>query len=745
MVINFISLQSRTFIFDLTFLLWPFVIFISIWIPFFIHFFVPQAPITDKLINEARGKPSDKIFKEVYRFFPFEKSSKKNKIIIDAERILRKNFLIPGTSEYVSIPFDGEDLKKGSPSWQLEFASLKIPEILITAYEQTKRDEFLILAKKIIIAFANYERKGWLPVGLIWNDHAIAARIQVLSKFWRYYRNHREYEVHTAKLIFQLVSRSGQFLSSSSHFNYSSNHGLMQNLALLQICISFPTLPNINSFKNLAISRISEQMSYYINDEGIILEHSAEYQRTGLRLLGMTFNYLNIIGSKIPEGWRFKYEKAINFYANLRRPDGSLPKIGDTKINEDLLGPQIAQFNDFGNFEKFALKSNWLPEQPIRLYPIAGYSIWWKGLKHWPNTDNLSQTITLWSNFPGHAHKHADELSVLVWAKGQNWWTNIGYLPYGTKERELATSWNGSNAPHLVGESAKSIRRSFIKFTGITENSSFIDLERIGLEDIKVRRQIIQYNKNLWIVIDGIFGNEKDQFRTIWTTSPNIGLRYLKDKKIFVLEPAKSPWYLKKKIITPKGSKIKILKGSIEPFCGWVLDKPSAAILIEQPVKSAWIVSIWSLEKRDNTIINYLKDAVIENFSSIEDWKINIYFKNETMQVWRNDKRIILKNINNREIYDKINLMKHQSNVKEKQKIATAFNAAAEKYPRKKFYFSKLRKATLLIIICFLLHCLAYLTFSIVGRLKNNLSILRILAFVSWVSIFFWLNFVYLK
>ena len=63
----------------------------------------------------------------------------------------------------------------------------------------------------------------------------------------------------------------------------------MQNLALWQICLAFPALPNVEFYKQLALERMRDQMTFYVNEEGVILEHSAGYQNTGLEFIGMAF------------------------------------------------------------------------------------------------------------------------------------------------------------------------------------------------------------------------------------------------------------------------------------------------------------------------------------------------------------------------------------------------------------------------------------------------------------------------
>lgn len=396
----------------------PVLVFAAIWFPVIDHYYVSNVVITDKMLNTARHMPDDSVLDEINVFFDSLEHLDSKQLIDAAERALQGEIVIPGCpSKKFGLPFNVDDIDKEP---KLLLASFKIPNLLLSAYEFTGRDEFLITARDVILGWASYERKAWLPKGYLWNDHAIAARISVLAKFWKFYRNHPDYESEVAKHIFQLAARSGQLLAKPSHFTFSTNHGVMQNLALWQICLAFPALPNVEFYKQLALERMRDQMTFYINKEGVVLEHSAGYQMAGLKFIGMAFRYLTLMNVPIPEEWRVKYAKAKDFYAQLKRPDGSLPMFGDTG------GGSLGLFV--------------IPKQSRSLYPVAGYCVWWDGLDAWPNEEALSQTVVAWSHFPGHAHKHADEMSVLLWANKHNWWTNIGYWPYGTKGRLEAVS-----------------------------------------------------------------------------------------------------------------------------------------------------------------------------------------------------------------------------------------------------------------------------------------------------------------
>ena len=231
-------------------------------------------------------------------------------------------------------------------------------------------------------------------------------------------------------------------------------------------------------------------MQFYVTREGAVLEHSPGYHLFGLKLLALTFRYLDLMGQK-PAEWVDKYEAAKQVYSSLRRPDGSLPMFGDTDSGADVSGPLTTRFTSDHRAQRLAYEPGWKPAKAVELDPVAGYSIWWDGLGFWPDPAKLSQTVITWANFGDHGHKHADEMSLLLWAGGRTWWSNMGYWPYDTEGREVAKSWDGSNAPHLAGESYTSFRTTRLVSSGWSDKLEVIDLERTSAEDYSARRQVI--------------------------------------------------------------------------------------------------------------------------------------------------------------------------------------------------------------------------------------------------------------
>ena len=466
----------------------PVVALLGLWGPVFSHYYVGYLPIAPDAIEGARTAPGDHVLDELSRIcVPVcEVWGRDDRLVPVAENLLHGQLDIPGIPPtQISIPFDERDLERdiqGSPALQLALASFTVPHILLNAYERSGQEELLGVAREIIAAWDHHERMAWRPTGLMWNDHAVAARVNVLAEFWRLYRRHPDYQPDVGEMVFRLAARYGAMLSKDSLFTFSSNHGVMQNLALLHLSLAFPGLPGVESYKTIGLKRLQEQMDFYVNEEGVVLEHSASYQEFGIILLGMGLRYLTLLERPIPDNWINKYEHAKIFHALLRRPDGSLPTIGDTH-GSDRVDLSVTSADGHGGVTPVDQKGDGASWEDYRLFPVAGYSVW-RGGSDQPFTKSVrSHTLVAWSYFPGHAHKHADEMSVILWAGGQTWMTNVGYWPYGREGRAQATSWDGSNAPHLQAEPEDSFRQTHLLFYGWSRNVAIILKTAVHVSD----------------------------------------------------------------------------------------------------------------------------------------------------------------------------------------------------------------------------------------------------------------------
>lgn len=712
----------------------PIVVLSAIWIPILRHYQFVTPAITDDIVAGGRPLPPDAVLEELSHFYyhpPLDLPSD-GAVISAAEQVLAGRLDLPGLPPLMlRLPFEPEDLERVPPEWQLELPALRIPNLLLEAYERSARQEFLVAARESILAWASYERRAVLPNGLLWNDHAIAARSLVLSNFWRIYRRSPLYRDDTAKVVFEFAARSAQFLAHPAYFTFSTNHGVMQNLALWHLALSFPTLPKSAEYADLAMARLREQMPYYVSEEGVILEHSAWYQEFGLNLLSVAFRYMTFLDIPIDVQWREKYEKAKEYWALLRRPDRTLPTYGDTWIQPSRVGPPIVEVDERGMSSPLHLTERVKPQSVNNLFPVSGYFLRWEGLEHWPDPTELNQTVMAWSYFPGHGHKHADEMSVLLWANGETWLTNRGYRPG-------AEHWDGSNAPHLRLENDNSVRETEVKFSGWSDELALIDVERKGAGDYVVRRELVRVKPHVWLIFDQSSGSAKDVTTTSWITPDGISWQETEQSHVYVLKGRDPHVTMTVFFAGSSGTTFRRPPGA-ERF-GTKGEGTKVGLITEQPADGSWALSVWVLNSPPHAKLHLVGGPIVSDRTGAENWAISLPAESGGVKISRDRSRLVVADLGNFPTSRSITLSPAENVDAHVKKIRTAYEHVAGKYPpRFRDLLLYRTRASAILVFFFIVQELEFMLAP-----RRWYARLRLLNCLCWLGGGVWLHFVYL-
>lgn len=379
-------------------------IFISIvawvWAPEFLLWHVKINDLRPEKIDQSRLIPSRNILVELGKMDlrPPSNPLDDQQIIRLAEKVSNGLFSLQGFDDIpISPVFNAIDLYKGSAKQQLLFASLTTVDYLLEAYRATGQEKYFNFALDSIKAFSDFESSRFFDTGFLWNDHAIAARIPILIKFWLNYRDRDDFDPVLTQKFFELIIRSGLLLAKPEHYSWRTGHGIIQNIALLQIAAAFPFLQESENFKEVALQRFSSHLLYYINEEGVTLLHSAEYNYGGIRLFSMVMRLYTLNGLAIPENWWNRYYRVVNFYDTLRRPDDTLPMFGDTRSVADLVGPPKTFKLEDATAGPLRREDNKSDHAGLSLYPEAGYVIWWYTIEQSVNPLSKTQLVATWS------------------------------------------------------------------------------------------------------------------------------------------------------------------------------------------------------------------------------------------------------------------------------------------------------------------------------------------------------------
>jgi hypothetical protein len=558
----------------------------SIWAPIWSHYFVEETPLAADHIELSRQHPGDEVLRELgtlkHNLVPPIGPDHEDPVAVARDLIAE--------SEQVgrSSLFDPEYLAG------LNYAGLETLRVLLAAYESSGDPVFLATATRFLVDFARFERSAWLPRGLLWNDHAVGVRAVALAEFWRIYRHSPGFNEDTARLLLEHVVSTANRLADPRHYTFASNHGTMQNVGLLHLSLAFPQLPWMARHAELAIERQREQLTYLFGPEGAWRENSAGYHKLGLELTGIFLRYMTLANLDIPPAMRHTYEAASAYYGALRAADGSLPAIGDTSYATHHREPLTTAFDAAGRASEMTRVEPEPPGVKQRLFADLGQAVWWSADEH------RAQTVVTWSNFTRHGHKHADELSLNLRSAAGRWWTSVGYWPLDHELRHKARSWSGSNAPHLADEAEHSARSSSLLGYGWSKDLAAIHLRRAGPGAFLVERQIVYVEPSTWLILDTFDDNQPRDARIVWGVDHDVDILPGPSRGSFMLSRQGSPTQMLVQVLASGALEPKILRGSVEPFAGWVEHDyrpvPASAIVLTPSSAGTWTALVSRLQ-----------------------------------------------------------------------------------------------------------------------------------------------------
>lgn len=603
-------------------LLGPLLALLAVWGPLLAHYHVADLPVTPGLVGTLRRTPTGDIFTALDDIRYDTPMNAPDTAVKRADEFLRERFPGRGGDILAVGPLPNRAaLAAGMPGDQLDVSSMIVADTLLEAYRRTGQERYLAAAWDSAVAWARFEHSAWFPVGLLWNDHAIAARLLVLSRLWGEVRGRADLDVAEATDVLAFVSRSVRLLAAPTHYTPWTNHGIMQNLALLHAGIAFPGLAGTTEGVRVAIERLGQHLPYYVADGGVVLEHSAGYHDFAIHLLGLGMRYLALLGEDVPAAWRDRYRAAECWQRRLLRPDGTLPGYGDTAQTPR----SAALMAESAHVVCAPGAASWLDEE-------FGYA----ALRGGGAPDD--QLFMTWANFAGRAHKHDDELAVWLWAAGRDWLAASGYWPYGDIDRDAAVSWRGTNAPHDTGEEGRSGGASRLLGSALGGSLQLLDVERQAPDGRYYRRQVVGIAGEGLLVVDTSRAAEGPRGGTtsVWTFSPGTILQRhgSSDTAIQLLDPQSGRTIGSYWLCAPRCT-VTRLAGSRRPFGGLVADagviRPTESLVVAVE-DGGWRAVFWATGSGDEAAP---AAVALEQRGDAGHWLLSIERQNHTVRVQR--------------------------------------------------------------------------------------------------------------
>ena len=310
-------------------------------------------------------------------------------------------------------------------------------------------------------AFVHEWRRGnrlW-PNGnqFAWSDDPVSNRLQAQIFLMDQLRANKLTSTNDEQAFLEsLVQHAGKLMDERLYIR-RTNHGMMQNAALLSVALGYPELDRQGRWRQTALQRTERFVLENVSKGGVSLELAPDYHWF------VSVQLLWFVASCRQEGVSVspRVEEAVRgmlaFCRELLQPDRSLPMIADSRGERRSLAnwplDDLPPWPEIAALRSAVMDSSRMPNEPgVCPKPDAGLFILRTGAPEW-NAES-AMMVVFKTGSQSRAHSHHDALSISLYGNGRPLLTGPGYPDYepGTDREDIIGTVN-QNTVSVDGQS----------------------------------------------------------------------------------------------------------------------------------------------------------------------------------------------------------------------------------------------------------------------------------------------------
>jgi hypothetical protein len=389
-------------------------------------------------------------------------------------------------------------------------------------YDNTLDKKYLKKAKKLLKDWLRYNKsKGSHKNKFIWSDHAVSKRtLSILHFLLRGNKKNKEiYDEVFLDQIEKILLKQGNWLSKKE--NYSrGNHGLMMDTALLALGV----YKQKNSWIKLSMKRINDRAKKDFSNSGIHLENSPDYHVLVMNHYLKIKDFLDTLDlqDRLDHDTYDIISELPNYLTHIIMPNKHLPRIGDSENT-------LISNNYHNNNLKYILSDGTSGEKPStktfydRDAGIFTYRSSWK-------KEDLKDSLwwTIKSGAKNSVHKQKDDLSFMIYAFGNEIFSDAGKYNYDSKDifRQYAVSPQGHNTISVKDQNYYiSENLNMIEHLRLLEKTSkyiWLSARNNAYKQTLISRDFIFLKPNTFIIIDCTKAKNKNLYSQHFLLGPNM-------------------------------------------------------------------------------------------------------------------------------------------------------------------------------------------------------------------------------
>ncbi|MGP9681655.1 glycosyltransferase [Brachybacterium sp. AOP3-A1-3] len=467
-------------------------------------------------------------------------------------------------------------------TWGFNVHTLAFLEPLLREYDKTEDVEWLRTALRIALNWiAEHPDADADDDPMAWYDMSLALRVPYLLALTLRVAQFPELR-DGAVILAEELSRHLDELHRDRAFNANNNHGFYTAASQLHMARFAPWFDLVGSARAQGEERMRKMAATQFASDGVHLEHSPDYHRMLLRSFERAVEDGLITDDEI----RLRISRAANVLGWMVQPDGNIVQFGDSPETRMVL-KNAASIDPETLFILKNGKDGTPPSVEMKVFSEGGYAFVRSPLPKAAGDLEKSGYIAFSAAFHSRAHKHADDLTLVWYDRGQQILTDSGRYGYGellppnsplrnegfyyaSTERQYFEGTMAHNTLMVDGRNQDRRKRAPYG-SGLTEcaqGDGVFDLSaRVHHTDYIHRRRLVFRPGDELLIKDSVFSQSPDTREgVLWSNiSGHFELEKADDEIIFV-STGENSIRLK---ITSSGRLIEPVRGQMNPMRGW--------------------------------------------------------------------------------------------------------------------------------------------------------------------------------
>lgn len=387
-----------------------------------------------------------------------------------------------------------------------------------------------------------------------------------------------------AVVLAQAVAWHLDELHQDRAFNPNNNHGFYTAVSQVHAAKYAWMFPDAKATAVEGRARLAQMAESQFARDGVHLEHSPDYHRMLLNSFELAVNDALIEDEEV----KARVERAAHVLGWMVQPDGTLVQFGDSP-ETTIVKPEARSIDPQTQYILSDGAEGERPEQELAAYHDGGYAFVRSPQPDGPGTLASSGYLAFSAAFHSRAHKHADDLNVVWYDKGQQILTDGGRFGYGdllppdsplrregfyyaAPERQYVEGTMAHNTLMMDGRNQERRTRepygSALGECFRTEEGQFDLAARVHHADYIHRRRLVYTPGQQLLVKDSVFSQSPETREgTLWfNISGHFELESVDGEVVFVSTRESEQTRL---VVSGPGRLIEPVRGQSHPMRGW--------------------------------------------------------------------------------------------------------------------------------------------------------------------------------